>query len=256
MPLKLFEHKKRSFVSGDNPRKLIVKKQKRQIVPEDNMDGSGIIETGKTAFKFGSSLLEKVDAFKKLASVAGSVYGSEIVNGWKNSYMENYVKNPNYRPGYPDERHLWLPTEYGMTKGNYIGPHTALEKRLARGDPGINDIDKAAKQHDIAYRDARTKSDIRTADEKMIKAVRKAKDSGPKTKKLVEKGLNLKILSEKVGLMEPTDFTNLTLSGEGKKSLSEQRNKGLTEKKKKEKKEKKYKSGERLRKTLLSKHST
>ena len=33
----------------------------------------------------------------------------------------------------------------------YMGPGTKLKKRLARGDPGINRLDKIAKQHDIDY---------------------------------------------------------------------------------------------------------
>lgn len=34
---------------------------------------------------------------------------------------------------------------------SYCGPFTKLNKRLARGDPGINDLDRACKEHDIAY---------------------------------------------------------------------------------------------------------
>ena len=33
----------------------------------------------------------------------------------------------------------------------YMGPGTHLKTRLARGDPGINRLDKIAKQHDINY---------------------------------------------------------------------------------------------------------
>lgn len=33
----------------------------------------------------------------------------------------------------------------------YLGPFTNLEKRLARGDPGINPLDRAARDHDIFY---------------------------------------------------------------------------------------------------------
>lgn len=33
----------------------------------------------------------------------------------------------------------------------YAGPGTRLQKRLARGDPGINPLDQACKEHDIAY---------------------------------------------------------------------------------------------------------
>ena len=33
----------------------------------------------------------------------------------------------------------------------YMGPGTHLEKRLARGDPGINRLDRIAKAHNIDY---------------------------------------------------------------------------------------------------------
>jgi len=45
-----------------------------------------------------------------------------------------------------------LPVELHLPGGyQYCGPGTKLKKRLARGDPGINKLDQACKQHDIAY---------------------------------------------------------------------------------------------------------
>jgi hypothetical protein len=45
-----------------------------------------------------------------------------------------------------------LPVELHLPGGyQYCGPGTKLQQRLARGDPGINKLDKACKQHDIAY---------------------------------------------------------------------------------------------------------
>lgn len=45
-----------------------------------------------------------------------------------------------------------LPVELHIPGGyNYCGPGTHLEKRLARGDSGINPLDSACKEHDIAY---------------------------------------------------------------------------------------------------------
>jgi len=44
------------------------------------------------------------------------------------------------------------PFEIPIAPGyQYCGPGTKLEKRLARGDPGINKLDQACKAHDIAY---------------------------------------------------------------------------------------------------------
>lgn len=44
-----------------------------------------------------------------------------------------------------------LPFELHLPGYNYCGPGTKLEKRLRRGDKGINPLDEACKSHDIAY---------------------------------------------------------------------------------------------------------
>lgn len=45
-----------------------------------------------------------------------------------------------------------LPVELHIPGGyQYCGPGTKLQKRLNRGDPGINKLDQACKEHDIAY---------------------------------------------------------------------------------------------------------
>lgn len=44
-----------------------------------------------------------------------------------------------------------LPFEIHLPKYNYCGPGTKLQERLKRGDPGINPLDAACKEHDIAY---------------------------------------------------------------------------------------------------------
>ncbi|XP_056643808.1 uncharacterized protein LOC130449810 [Diorhabda sublineata] len=44
-----------------------------------------------------------------------------------------------------------LPIELHLPSYQYCGPGTKLEKRLDRGDPGINPLDAACKQHDISY---------------------------------------------------------------------------------------------------------
>lgn len=44
-----------------------------------------------------------------------------------------------------------LPFELHIPKYQYCGPGTHLQKRLARNDPGINGLDQACKDHDIAY---------------------------------------------------------------------------------------------------------
>lgn len=44
-----------------------------------------------------------------------------------------------------------LPFELHVPGYQYCGPGTKLEKRLNRGDPGINGLDRACKDHDIEY---------------------------------------------------------------------------------------------------------
>lgn len=44
-----------------------------------------------------------------------------------------------------------LPVEIHIPGYQYCGPGTKLEKRLKRGDLGINPLDAACKRHDIAY---------------------------------------------------------------------------------------------------------
>ena len=53
----------------------------------------------------------------------------------------------------------------------YMGLGTHLAKRLKRGDPGINRLDKIAKQHDIGYSHAQNLQDKWKPDTKMIKAM-------------------------------------------------------------------------------------
>ena len=53
----------------------------------------------------------------------------------------------------------------------YMGPGTHLQKRLKRGNPGINRLDRIAKQQDIDYSRARNLQDKWKADDKMIRCI-------------------------------------------------------------------------------------
>ena len=77
----------------------------------------------------------------------------------------------------------------------YMGPGTHLNKRLKRGDPGINRLDRIAKQHDIDYSRARNLRDKHQADRKMINSIKRL----PGKKTLTEKTVK-KIMQAKVGL--------------------------------------------------------
>lgn len=74
-----------------------------------------------------------------------------------------------------------LPFELHAPGYQYLGPGTKLEKRLNRGDPGVNELDKAAKEHDIAYANSNKMSDRHKADKVLQKKAWKrvkSKDAG------------------------------------------------------------------------------
>jgi len=57
-----------------------------------------------------------------------------------------------------------LPFELHYPHYNYLGPGTKLQKRLARGDKGLNKLDEAAKRHDIFYDQHKDTESRHTAD--------------------------------------------------------------------------------------------
>jgi len=73
-----------------------------------------------------------------------------------------------------------------------MGPGTKLAKRLKRGDPGINRLDKIAKQHDIDYSHAKNLQDKWKADTKMIKAIDKLPGSKTMTERIVKRIMQAK----------------------------------------------------------------
>ena len=70
-----------------------------------------------------------------------------------------------------------------LKRYQYLGPGTFLKKRLTRGDPGINRLDRIAKQHDIDYSNAKNIRDKWKADLKMVHAI----DALPGKKSPMEK---------------------------------------------------------------------
>ena len=74
----------------------------------------------------------------------------------------------------------------------YMGPGTKLEKRLKRGDSGINRLDRIAKQHDIDYSRAKNLQDKWKADEKMIKAIDRLPGKRTMTERILKKIMQAK----------------------------------------------------------------
>ena len=63
---------------------------------------------------------------------------------------------------------------------------------LKRGDPGINRLDKIAKQHDIDYSHAKNMQDKWKADTKMIKAIDKLPGGKTMTERIVKRIMQAK----------------------------------------------------------------
>jgi Phospholipase A2-like domain len=57
-----------------------------------------------------------------------------------------------------------IPFEMHVPGYNYCGPGTKLEKRLAKGDVGINTLDEACRKHDIHYEKYKTAEERHPAD--------------------------------------------------------------------------------------------
>ena len=74
----------------------------------------------------------------------------------------------------------------------FMGPGTKLAKRLKRGDPGINRLEKIAKQHDIDYSKAKNLRDKWKADTKMIKASDKLPGNKTLTERIVKRIMQAK----------------------------------------------------------------
>jgi Phospholipase A2-like domain len=62
-----------------------------------------------------------------------------------------------------------LPVELHIPGYQFCGPGTHLEKRLARGDQGINQLDAACREHDIAYSRSNDLTERHAADKVLAK---------------------------------------------------------------------------------------
>lgn len=74
-----------------------------------------------------------------------------------------------------------LPFELHIPGYQYCGPGTKLQKRLERGDLGVNPLDKACKSHDIAYEEHKSGKERTIADRALASAAWKrvkSRDAG------------------------------------------------------------------------------
>lgn len=74
------------------------------------------------------------------------------------------VKNQKIGGSLLDSAINSLPVELHVPGYEFCGPGTKLEKRLKRGDKGINKLDSACREHDIAYSKYKSGAERRKAD--------------------------------------------------------------------------------------------
>lgn len=93
--------------------------------------------------------LLSADDFNKLRYDSKKFKGKGVVNNLLN--LGSKVMPEMHLPGY-----------------NYCGPFTNLDKRLPRGDKGINKLDEGCKLHDIAYNTHKDGTGRKLADQALI----------------------------------------------------------------------------------------
>lgn len=82
--------------------------------------------------------------------------------------------------------------EFHLPGFEFAGPGTHLKKRLARGDKGINRLDRIASQHNIDYSHSKNLQDKWKADEKMIKAISKLPGKKTMTERIIKQIMQAK----------------------------------------------------------------
>jgi len=155
-------------------------------------------------------------ASRQKSGQTGSGSASSLAFGPVGTTISNLTsklinKNPKWKSGFSGEKHAVLPTKYGLTRANYAGPGTKLERRLTRGDQGVDGpdgIDAAAKVHDISYANAKTMDDVRNADLKMIRDVQNS-SAGDRIKTMVIGIMTAKMKGEDLGVIDVNTFTDV-----------------------------------------------
>ena len=74
-----------------------------------------------------------------------------------------------------------------------MGPGTHLKKRLARGDPGLNRLDRITKAHDVDYDKAKNLQDKWVADRKMIAKIDQLTGRKTLTERIVKNIMKAKL---------------------------------------------------------------
>ena len=105
-----------------------------------DQSGEGIFDVARAAVKLGKRVLPerlslqaqkrlqqiskvtgKLEAAKALAQQVGKLATGPVGTKISNVLSEKFNKNVEWRPGFPNEAHLILPTTSGLTRANFCG---------------------------------------------------------------------------------------------------------------------------------------
>lgn len=112
----------------------------------------------------------------------------------------NSIKNKKIAHGIIDHIVDKLP-EIHIPGYQYCGPGTNLNKRLQRGDPGINELDRSCKAHDIQYSKLKDSKKRRAADKVLFKqSLRRIVSPDAKLSERAAAALVSSLIGTKIGL--------------------------------------------------------
>ncbi len=138
-------------------------------------------------------------AVAKLASVPIKTYTSGAAVALRNALGPiTYRRERGWRPGFKGELHV--------PGYSWCGPGTNIDSRLKRGDPGLTQLDRACKIHDLDYALAKTPGDVRSADMKFMGNIKRSKTGSWGHKKLITSIFKKKMRMEDRGKLSHGKF--------------------------------------------------
>tara|TARA_R110000772_G_scaffold106125_1_gene207951 strand:+ start:1569 stop:2588 length:1020 start_codon:yes stop_codon:yes gene_type:complete len=159
----------------------------------------------------------QIGAIVNLDRTGGSGYvpmaGSGVLDKIKGLFRSGLNMIPssdsNSTESFPGERHSILKLSNGLpAMASFQGPGTQVLKRLARGDKPRTVSDQISKLHDVNYMLAKDKTDIRKADDRMIKALNQASKDKTDSRINIAQGklIKLKTYAEDFGAIQKGAF--------------------------------------------------
>lgn len=159
-------------------------------------------------------------------------FRKDKLNKLKRRLRRKYPRRVTFGEGIINSAIDKLPVELHVPGYQFCGPGTNLQKRLARGDSGINGLDRACKEHDIVYSKYSDTQNRYEADKKLASEAWKRVTS--KDASLKERGVALSVaaaMKAKMGLTKRGKGVKLPRRKKCKKTKRKSKNKkgkGLT----------------------------